>query len=290
MPDEAKPNPASTTDNKNQTPSPIDAEAIATATAKAVASEMAKANALREERVVTPTQPSAPAPQLEDPDIYDEQISAAIEANDIAKSRQLQRQQRRAIENKTRAEFSGQMSQGAAVIGRLAKQVVTNDPTYQQYAKEVDNEIAQLERNMPGVMITPDHWERALEMVAGRHRNDIRSQEREATIRKARESGVALTPEGTALGRDQHEDEQPKLEDVISPDFMKGAFRDKSREFGGRSIQEEIRVMNLKTMSGRNGKLMGDVRGIKDHVKFFLDERAEMEAVREEKPYLGLDE
>lgn len=237
------------------------------------------------------------------PEVNDEDIIAAIEAGDRAKAATLLRQQRAASDARHEHRLNNVMGQGASVLTELSEQAIANDTDAQPYLKEIREEISKFQASNPGILATPNHWRAARDMVLGRHVKDIRESTREALIRRARENNVNLTPDGTiATGRENEtHDPADEITQLAEPGSRFDEFlRNKSRAHGGRSDDEEVRVMAAKAdrlggdydeeASRTTGRPVFRRSKYPNGIKDFWRERQEMKRYVEENPTLKLDE
>ena len=179
-------------------------------------------------------------------DVREEDILEAISAGDSAKAATLMRQQRRADEQKRNNEIARITSAGGAAFGSVSRMSADKLPYYTgKYKKLIDDKIAQFQENNPGVMITPEHYKAAHDIIVGENITDIQAADREEAIRKSREPDPALIPDGGRGGIETHEQEPENLEQILGGDWKK-EFRVKQRAVGGRSDDEELKKLGYR--------------------------------------------
>lgn len=289
MPDDVKP------DSKpDTTPAPDLADSIATALAR----ELPKA--FEAARAPEP----APAPRDDTiADVDDDQIVDAIEKGDKVLASRLLKQQRAASEQRILRQTGGSFNQGAAVLSELSETVLRDDPHFRTYEKEIRGEIKKLQASNPGALLTPDIWRAARDLVVGRHADDIAAGAREAMIRRARDGGITLTPDGNIkTGRDDapHDPADDITELAEKGSRFEEFLRNKSRAHGGRSDDDEVRVMAAKSdrlagnydeeASKRTGRAVFRKSTYPNGIKDYWKEHEEMKRYAAEHPTLGLDE
>jgi hypothetical protein len=141
-----------------------------------------------------------------------------------------------------------------------------------KYKKLIDEKVEQFQANNPGVMVTPEHYKAAHDIVVGENAAEIFEMRREEDIRAARAKEEALIPNGGRGDIEPEEKEPENLAQVLGGDWKK-EFRVKQRAVGGRSDDEELRKLGI-------------VGGLKE----FVGIRRQMEAIEDEtNGSLGLD-
>jgi len=210
----------------------------------------------------------APAPRQQiQPiaDVSEESIAEAMAAGDTKEVTRLLKQQRAADRQRADQELARITSAGGAAFGSVSRMAADKLPYYSgKYKKLIDEKIEQFQANNPGVMITPDHYKAAHDIVVGENIADIQAADREEAIRKSREPDPALLPNGGRVVIEDEEKEPENLAQVLAGDWKK-EFRVKQRAVGGRSDDEELRKL--------------DYRG---GLKEFVQARKQMDAIDEE--------
>ena len=249
----------------------IDEDKLGAAIAKGLAAERAaeRQRELESQPVTRPVIQAAPTTEHEP---TPQEIAAAINAGEGEKVAALLEQRDRIRDARRVAQANASVAEGVAAIGELAEAAVANDPVYGKYKAEVRAEMAKLRQNFPQAVITASHWKEAVNVIAGRHRDDLINEAKESALRASREAPQD-TPVGSAgRGATSSSAEPATLHEAFGDGFTK-IFNDKARAFGGRSEEEEVRRMGYRG-------------GLKEYFK----ERREMEAYAAEHPSLGLDE
>jgi hypothetical protein len=216
----------------------------------------------------------APAPRAAQiAEVNEDDIANAIEAGDKALVSKLLKQQRAADRQRADQEIQRITSAGGAAFGSVSRMAADKLPYYSgKYKKLIDEKVEQFQANNPGVMVTPEHYKAAHDIVVGENISDIQAADREEAIRKSREPDPALLPSGGRVDIEPEEREPENLAQVLGGDWKK-EFRVKQRAVGGRSDDEELRKLQF------NGGL-----------KEFVAVRKQMEVLEDEtNGSLGLD-
>jgi hypothetical protein len=216
----------------------------------------------------------APAPRAAQiAEVNEDDIANAIEAGDKALVSKLLKQQRAADRQRADQEIQRITSAGGAAFGSVSRMAADKLPYYSgKYKKLIDEKVEQFQANNPGVMVTPEHYKAAHDIVVGENISDIQAADREEAIRKSREPDPALIPSGGRGEVEETEKEPENLAQVLGGDWKK-EFRVKQRAVGGRSDDEELRKLGI-------------VGGLKE----FVGVRRQMEALEDEtNGSLGLD-
>jgi hypothetical protein len=206
-------------------------------------------------------------------EVNEDDIANAIEAGDKALVSKLLKQQRAADRQRADQEIQRITSAGGAAFGSVSRMAADKLPYYSgKYKKLIDEKVEQFQANNPGVMVTPEHYKAAHDIVVGENISDIQAADREEAIRKSREPDPALLPSGGRVDIEPEEREPENLAQVLAGDWKK-EFRVKQRAVGGRSDDEELRKF-----------------GIAGGLKEFVGVRKQMEALEDEtNGSLGLD-
>lgn len=206
-------------------------------------------------------------------DVNEDDIANAIEAGDKTLVAKLLKQQRAADRQRADQEIQRITSAGGAAFGSVSRMAADKLPYYSgKYKKLIDEKVEQFQANNPGVMVTPEHYKAAHDIVVGENISDIQAADREEAIRKSREPDPALIPSGGRGEIEETEKEPESLAQVLGGDWKK-EFRVKQRAVGGRSDDEELRKLQF------NGGL-----------KEFVAVRKQMEVLEDEtNGSLGLD-
>jgi hypothetical protein len=235
------------TEVKELTPEQIEQRNIDRITAgvtAGVAAAMPKITA-SVERPVTET----PAPRIETNNLSrpsEEDVAEAMVSGNKAEVTRLLKAQRAFDQNENRVALGNLSSQGSAAIGSLAKQAAERLPRYRKYKSEIDQMVEGYVKNTGAV---PDFamYERAHQIVSGQHIDDILSEDREETLRKAREPEEPLLPEGGRRGAPAEPAEPTSLAEALAGDWSRDPFvRAKRNATHGRTDEEELRHMGFK--------------------------------------------
>lgn len=184
------------------------------------------------------------APSYED--VSDDDIADAQIAGDKARLTALLRKRRQYDEGQRRAEIDRLAQAGGAAIGSVSAIAAERLPHYKgKYKKLIDEKVAAFRQNNPGVMVTPEHYKAAHDIVVGENIDEILASDREEVLRKAREPDPALEPTGVRGTIEVVEKEPENLSEVLAGDW-KREFRTKQRAVGGRSDDEELRKLNFR--------------------------------------------
>jgi hypothetical protein len=283
MPDK---DPASQQQN-NATTATVDTAALGASIADGIAKNLAPI--LERSSAAPRSEPAAPPPApVTLPEPSYEEITAAQEAGDFKTATKLMQQRERARDARNQSAFDQLRNQGASALSSMARQAAASLPHYTRFQKEIDEMIADFSSKQPGVMITPDHYKTAHDIIAGRHVDDFANERTEAALRKARETPPAPEP-----GNEDVDADGEKLPASVAEEF-KGTpfidqFKQKQRAVGGRSFEQEVQIMNRGIKAARLTDDKG--RPKRDYTeKDYLKERREMAAIFEDNPHLGLDE
>ncbi len=239
-----------------------------------------------ESRAPKPEPVATPAPVLLPEPSYEE-ITAAQEAGDFKTATKLMQQRERARDARNQSAFEALRNQGATALSSMARQAAAGLPHYTRFQREIDEMIADFTTKNPGVMITPDHYKTAHDIIMGRHVDDIAKERTEEALRKSRETPAAIEPgEGTG---DTGEKGPGSLAELYAGRPFLEQFNQKARAKRGLSMDEELRNMNRGIKAGQ---LLDDKgRPKRDYTQAdYLKERAEMESRFAENPSCGLDE
>lgn len=253
MPDEPKTTtPAPTAEDKV-------ADSIVNGLRKALP-EMTRAMAEQMPKSAPVTAPSAPvAAALSRPS--EEEIAEATIDGNKARLAGLLRQQR-AYDDQVRSLEIGNLStQGGAAINSIARTAATTLPNYKRFKSEIDAAVDTYVQNTGGIA-SLDVYERAHEMVTGKHSSELIAEATEEAIRKAREPQPAIMP--TNERGERIEPEPTSLSEVLKGDW-KREFREKQGRTGTRSEDEELRKV-----------------GFRGGFKEFIETRKQMDAIDEE--------
>jgi hypothetical protein len=241
MADEAKP-------DSTPAPAPETDQALIdriTAGVKAgVEAVIPKLNEQINARPVTTPSPVRPEPVVQLVRPSEEEVAEAMVDGNKAKVADLLRKQRAYDQNEQQRAFGNLTAQGGAAIGSIAKQAAATLPFYKRFKKEIDQMVDEYLAANPGTIGSYDIYERAHTIVRGNHTEELIEEAREEAIRKTREPEPDLLPEG----RRQAPAEQPEpqsLQEALVGDW-KREFRDKQRQVGGRSEDEELRKMGYR--------------------------------------------
>lgn len=210
-----------------------------------------------------------PKPVVDAPidDVSDEDIESAVrDGRPIAPLlRRRQAAERARIERELVAPLR---AQGAAAIGSVARLAADKLEHYVRFKKEIDSLVEDYTKQS-GMVATPEMYERAHEIVTGRHFKELVAEDREAQIRRAQEdANKGLEPTG---GRNEPAPkEAANLRELL----------------GGNDFE----LLNRKQRASRKNddEILRDM-GYRGGFKDFVTERKELEALDEELPSLGLD-
>lgn len=191
------------------------------------------------------------APVAEDAieDVPEEAILEAIDLGDRAKAAGLMRKQRAADAKRRERELAQLTRQGGAAFGSVARIAAEKLPYYNgKFKKLIDERIENFRANNPNVLILPEHYKYAHDSIVGENWEEIRAADREAEIRQARDREAAGSLEPGEAGRNAgaaETHEPASLHEVLGGDW-KREFREKSRQVGGRTDDEELRKFGFK--------------------------------------------
>lgn len=198
-------------------------------------------------------------------DVSEEALAEAAASGDKVEYARLLKQQRAADRQRADQEIQRITAAGGAAFGSVSRMAADKLPYYTgKYKKLIDEKIEQFQTNNPGVMVTPEHYKAAHDIVVGENIADIQAADREEAIRKSREPEPSLIPSGGRGDIEETEREPENLSQVLAGDWKK-EFRTKQRAVGGRSDDEELRKL--------------DYRG---GLKEFVQARKQMEAIEDE--------
>jgi hypothetical protein len=206
-------------------------------------------------------------------DVSEDAIAEAMASGDKAEVARLLKQQRAADRQRADQEIARITAAGGAAFGSVSRMAADKLPYYSgKYKKLIDEKVEQFQANNPGVMVTPEHYKAAHDIVVGENASEIFEMRREEDIRAARAKEEALIPNGGRGDIEPEEKEPENLAQVLGGDWKK-EFRVKQRAVGGRSDDEELRKLGI-------------VGGLKE----FVGVRRQMEAIEDEtNGSLGLD-
>ena len=207
-----------------------------------------------------PAAPIQAAPQLVRPS--EEEIIEAISSGNKAEGARLMRLRDQYDTQVREREMGTFRSAGSAALGSLARQAAERFPNYKRFKAEIDKRVDEFCAST-GQVPTLDMFESAHKIAIGDHYEELQSELREETLRKAREPEEPMLPEGRRIST-MEPAEPTTLQEALAGDW-KREFRTKSNALHGRSDEEELR------MAGFRG-------GIKEFVKT----RKDMEALEEE--------
>ena len=207
-----------------------------------------------------PAAPVQSAPQLIRPS--EEEIIEAISSGNKAEGARLMRLRDQYDAQVRASEMGSFRSAGSAALGSLARQAAERFPNYKRFKAEIDKRVDDFCASS-GQVPTLDMFESAHKIAVGDHFDELQSELREETLRKAREPEPALLPEGRRSAIET-EREPTSLNEVLAGDWKK-EFRNKSTALHGRSDDEELRHA-------------GFTGGLKE----FIGTRKRLEALEEE--------
>lgn len=270
----------------------INEDKLAASIAKGVAESIKAARAQdapTQAPVTAAISPAAPAPLPQM--VSDDEIDAAIEAGDKAKVRELRQRQRLAQDAHRRRELETTLAPGLAAINQLSESEVKADPYFKKYEKEVRQLISEVPN---GQIVTAQMWREALNMVKGRHADEIAEEKYEERVRQQREAAAAPAPAGRAPLAAPEEKELETLTEAFGAGF-KARFAEKQRTVGGRSEDAEVAEFD----KWFRAKMPQDHVNVDDKgrptkfkrietVKDYIKEAREIEAIAAEDPSLGL--
>jgi hypothetical protein len=154
-------------------------------------------------------------------------------------------------------------SQGGAAISSVARVAAEQNPIYKKYKKEIDAEMDKFRQFNPGVIVTPEHYSAATEIVRGRHVEEEVNERIEEQRRQQREQEDALLPENQHVEAKPEKEPTTLKEALDVPDWS--LFNEKTQAVGGRTPEEELRKMGFRG-------------GLPD----FLNTRKQMKATQDE--------
>jgi len=200
----------------------------------------------------------------------EEDIVNAIADGNKAEATRLMKLQRQYDQNENRVALGNLTSAGSAAIGSLARQAAEKLPQYKRFKAEIDKMVdgycAQT-----GAVADFGMYERAHAIVRGNHLDEILAEDREETLRKAREPEEPLLPEGTNRTRAQEPAEPTTLREALVGNWDTDELvRAKRNAVHGRSDDEELRRA-----------------GFPGGVKQFIAVRKDIAAINEETGGIG---
>ncbi len=215
-----------------------------------------------------PATPAVAAPRLETQLVRpsEEEIIEAISSGNKAEGARLMRlrdQYDAAVREREMGTFR---SAGSAALGSLAKQAAERFPHYKRFKAEIDKRVDEFCAST-GQVPTLDMFESAHKIAIGDHYEELQSELREETLRKAREPEEPLLPEGRR-GAAPEAAEPTSLKDALVGNWD-AEFRPKRNALRGRTDEAELSIMGF------------------DGLKGFLKTRKELEAVDEETGGMG---
>lgn len=211
-----------------------------------------------------PATPAVAAPRLETQLVRpsEEEIIEAISSGNKAEGARLMRlrdQYDAAVREREMGTFR---SAGSAALGSLARQAAERFPHYKRFKAEIDKRVDEFCAST-GQVPTLDMFESAHKIAIGDHYEELQSELREETLRKAREPEEPLLPEGRR-NVTQEPAEPTSLQEALAGDWNR-EFRPKKNAVHGRSDDEELRAA-----------------GFRGGLKEFVKTRKDMEALEEE--------
>lgn len=220
------------------------AEQISQGIAKALPEAM---RAAQPERAEAPPLRPAPLPAIDDP--QDDEFVAAVSAGDTAKAANIRSRQRAADRERIRRDdLSPILTNGGAALASVAKQLAVNLPHYKRFKKEIDGRVSAWQNANPGAVPTFEHYKWAHDGIIGENWEMLSRETTEAAVRKAREPEEALLPENQRH-LDQTPQEPATLNEALVGDWN-GEFKRKSKAFGGRSDDEEMKKAGFGNVKG----------------------------------------
>jgi hypothetical protein len=188
------------------------------------------------------------APTLSRPS-EDELAEAMVEGNK-SKVADILRKQRAYDSAQVTREIGTLSNTGGAAISASARAVaeLTIPEEAKPYKKEIREMVDQFTASNPGAVVTPEVYERATEIILGRHYKEISAQKLEEGIRRGREPQATIIP--TNDRGEPIEPEPTELSQVLKAGDWKKEFREKQGARGGRSEEEELRRMGFAGFKG----------------------------------------
>lgn len=278
----------SSTSPENKSTVAVDTAALGASIADGIAKNLAPILERSSQPASRPgPEQSPPAPViLPEPSI--DEITAAQEAGDYKLAGKLMRQREAARDARHEAAFAQLRNQGAGALSSMARENASKLPRYTKYQKEIDEMVADFQAKNPGVMITPDHYKTAHDIIVGRHADDLAREATEEALRRARDTKTAIEPGGDGDEAAGEKEPASVAEEFAGTPFLK-QFQTKARAVGGRSLEQEVQIMNRGIKDARLKDDKG--RPKRDYTEAdYLKERREMAAIYEENPSMGLDE
>lgn len=211
-----------------------------------------------------PAAPVQSAPQLIRPS--EEEIIEAISSGNKAEGARLMRLRDQYDAQVRASEMGSFRSAGSAALGSLARQAAERFPNYKRFKAEIDKRVDEFCAST-GQVPTLDMFESAHKIAIGDHYEELQSELREETLRKAREPEEPLLPEGRR-GAAPEAAEPTSLKDALVGNWD-AEFRPKRNALRGRTDEAELSIMGF------------------DGLKGFLKTRKELEAVDEETGGMG---
>jgi hypothetical protein len=200
----------------------------------------------------------------------DDQLASALIDGNKAEYARLMNLVRAADRQELQRELGTLASQGGSAISSLSQSLAEQDPDYKRFKKEIDAEMAQFKASNPGVIVTREHLKICTDMVKSRHIDEIVNERLEESRRQAREKEEALLPDNSSE-TEEHEEVEPTSLAAALPGDWKREFREKARQVGGRTDEEELRTMSRKLGFKDDGSL-----------KSFLNRRKQVAAIEDE--------
>lgn len=194
---------------------------------------------------IKPAEVPPPAPVRETPVQLarptEEQIADAMVAGNKELLAKLLRDKDAYDRQQNQRAINDLTAQGGAAIGQSAKMLARqNLDHFRKYEKEIEDLVRPWAS--AGNMVTYETYERAHEIVLGRHSKELIAEATEEAIRKSREPAPELIPEGRR--QQPQEPAEPKtLKDALAPDRY---LFDGKLKAVGRSDDEELRKAGFK--------------------------------------------
>lgn len=237
------------------------------------------------DRPIVVQAPTAAPTVVEEPEITDAELDAAIADGKEAapRIRQMLDQRIRREAAKLRNEVAGLQNYGTAMFTTTAERMFLASLSpedlklFQRYEKEVRQLVGMCE---PAIQGHPDTWTTTFDTILGRHRNELRQETQEAVLRRQTEEeqarAAAMPGKSGRRGAPEPTDDDvpsirdlagdfPHLGDMTEEDFIKKLNRGlppAKRYKGwddyvarGKAVEEDLRKLREGEYDGGVGRL-----------------------------------